>query len=502
MRAEWRARWAGRWARAARGSVRGVALRATLAGALTGALTGALAAPASAETLTDALIGAYRTSGLLQQNRALLRAADEDVAIAVSALYPVLNYVLSSDYLVTSGDAGEAVIDPLTGDILSPGGRQTASQLSAQLALVAQLTLWDGGQNRLAIDAAKQSVLATRALLRDVEQQVLLRAVVAYFSVLRDEEFVRLRQNNVRLISEELRAAQDRFEVGEITRTDVSLAEAALAEARSFLAGAEGDLTVAREEYLAVVGRYPGDLVEPTQPMRPAATVEAARAVAVRRHPSILEAQRNVSVAEINIERAYAQRRPSLTLGARLSRRLEEGGGSADRADSLTLEYGGPIYQGGRLDALYRQAVARAEGARAVLLVTVEGVRQDVATAFMNLDVARATLNASQGQATAQQSAFEGTREEAELGARTTLDVLNAEQDLLSARTNVIAASNNQYIASYQLLAAMGLLTVEALDLGIVQYDPEAYYGAVREAPLVSPRGQRLDAVLKSLGRD
>lgn len=455
-----------------------------------------LSAPASAETLTDALIGAYRTSGLLQQNRALLRVADEDVAIAVSSLYPVINWALSGDYVVNRFDS-EARLDPLTGDIITPAGRQTTEETSATLGITGQLTLYDGGQNRLAIDAAKETVLATRSALREVEQQVLLRAVVAYFGVLRDQEFVSLRQNGLRLIEEELRAAQDRFEVGEITRTDVSLAEARLAEARSFLSAAEGDLVQSREEYLAVVGRYPGDLVTPSAPMRPAVSVEAARAVAVRTHPSIQEQQRNVTVSEINIRRAYAERRPSLTLGGRLA--ALDGGG---RQDSVTLELGGPIYQGGRLDALYRQAVARAEAARAVLLVTVEEVLQDVATAFSNLRVAQATLEASQRQAEAQQVAFEGTREEATLGARTTLDVLDAEQDLLDARTNVAAASTNQFIAAYQLLSAMGLLTVEELDLGIVQYDPAAYYEAVDEAPLLSPQGRALDRVLKSLGRD
>ena len=478
----------------ARGLARGAALVVALA---------AVSAPARAETLTDALIGAYRTSGLLQQNRALLRAADEDVAIAVSALYPVLNYAASADYTVSRGSTpGQFGLDPVSGQpALIGGGRRTSGELTATLGLTAQITLLDGGRNRLSIDAAKEAVLATRATLRDVEQQVLLRAVVAFFGVLRDEEFVTLRQNNVRLIAEELRAARDRFEVGEITRTDVSLAEARLAEARSFLSGAEGDLTQSREEYLAVVGRYPGDLVQPTQPMDPASSVEAARSVAVRRHPAILEAQRNVTVSEINIQRAHAERRPSLTLGGRLSGRLSEGG-EFDRTDGVTLEYGGPIYQGGRLDALYRQAVARAEASRAVLLVTVEQIRQDVATAFMNLRVARATLEASRSQATAQQTAFEGTREEATLGARTTLDVLDAEQDLLDARTNVVAASTNQYVAAYQVLSAMGLLTVDELGLGIVQYDPQAYYDAVRDAPLISERGRRLDAVLKRLGQN
>ena len=507
--------WRGRAAGTLRATLDGARGRAPRLGPMLGggrrllggaAVAALLAGPSAAETLTDALIGAYQTSGLLQQNRALLRAADEDVAIAISALYPVINWSLSTDFSVNRIDVpGRNQIDPSTGaPVIDPGtgravriagGRQTSSETSAVLGLTAQLTLYDGGQNRLAIDAAKEAVLATRESLRDVEQQVLLRAVVAFFSVLADEELVRLSQNNVRLIQEELRAARDRFEVGEITRTDVSLAEAALAESRGLLASAEGDVAVSREEYLLVVGRYPGDLVQPPRMSSPAASVEAARAVGVRRHPAIAEAQRNVTVSEVNIERAHAERRPNLSLGGRLSVRDR-----FDRADSLSLELSGPIYQGGRLDAIYRQAVARAEAARAVLLITVEEVRQDVANAFSNLLVAQARLQANQEQVQAQEVAFEGTREEATLGARTTLDVLEAEQDLLDARTNVVVASTNQFIATYQLLASMGLLTVDELNLGITQYDPLAYYKAVEDAPVLSPQGRRLDRLLKSLG--
>ena len=459
--------------RAARNLLRGGACAATLLAAL----------PAQADTLAEALIGAYRTSGLLEQNRALLRAADEDVAQAVAALYPVVEYAASANYTVSRGEFGQG-----RGDV-------TVGQTEANLALTGQLTLWDGGKDRLSIDAAKETVLATRASLLDVEQQVLLRAVVAFFGVLRDQEFVALRQNGVRLVEEELRAAQDRFEVGEITRTDVSLAEARLEESRSFLASAEGDLVQSREEYLAIVGRYPDDLQVPQIPMRPVASVEAARGIALRNHPSIEEAQRNVTTGEINVQLAYAQRRPDLTLGGRAD--IFDGG---DRRDSVSLQLGGPIYQGGRLDSLYRQAVARAEAARAGLLLTVEQIRQDVAVAFSNLRVARATLEASRRQAEAQEVAFEGAREEATLGARTTLDVLDAEQDLLDARTNVVAANTNQFIAAYQLLSAMGLLTVTELKLGITQYDAEAYYDAVRTAPVLSPRGRALDRVIKRLG--
>ena len=221
----------------------GAGLRARLAGAAGAALLALGPLPAAAETLTDALISAYRTSGLLEQNRALLRAADEDVAQAITALYPVLNWQAQSGY-------SEPAVDTLT----------------ASLSLTAQMTLWDGGANRLAIDAAKENVLAVREGLVVAEQQVLFDAVSAYLTVLNARGIVSLRESNVRLIGSELSAARDRFEVGEITRTDVSLAEARLALARSQLASAEGDLAVAREEYKRAVGRYPGDLEQPADP--------------------------------------------------------------------------------------------------------------------------------------------------------------------------------------------------------------------------------------------
>jgi outer membrane protein len=441
------------------------------------ALALATGGPARAETLTDALIGAYRSSGLLEQNRALLRAADEDVASAVAALYPVLQYLAQADQIVNRNDGF------------------SADATSASVGITAQMPLWSGGRNRLAIDAAKETVLATRAALLELEQQVLLRAVTAFFGVLRQQEFVALRQNGVRLVEEELRAAGDRFEVGEITRTDVSLAEARLEESRSFLAEAQGDLVDAREEYLAVVGRYPSDLRVPQIPMRPVASVDEARAIALRNHPSIEEAQRNVTAGEIAVLVQRAQRRPQLLLEGEAS--VADGGEGRQR---IGVQLSGPIYSGGAIASGVRRAVAQVESLRAALLVETEVVRQDVAIAFSNLRVAQATLEARRRQAEAQEVAFEGAREEATLGARTTLDVLDAEQDLLDARTNVVAADTAQFIAAYQLLSAMGLLTVTDLNLGITQYDPEAYYDAVRTAPAQSPQGRALDRVLKRLG--
>ncbi|MDJ0626867.1 MAG: TolC family outer membrane protein [Rhodobacter sp.] len=434
--------------------------------------------PARAETLTDALISAYRHSNLLEQNRALLRAADESVAQAVARLRPVINFIASAGYA-----------DP----------RPTTDNYTASIALTAELELYTSGSNKLGIDAAKEAVLATREGLISVEQNVLLAAVAAYMEVIRAAEFVALRQNNVRLITQELRAARDRFEVGEVTRTDVSIAQARLAAARAGLAAAQGDFTVAREAYKAAIGNYPGNLRRPSRPPMTAKSVDAAKAVAVRTHPLIRQRQREVTVAELNVLIAKAAMKPSVT--GSLSTGLDQ---DRNASNSVTLRLTQPIYHGGRLSSLLRQAIATVDADRAELLQAVVTTKQDVGNAWSNLAVAIASTEANARQVRASQVAFNGVREEATLGARTTLDVLDAEQELLDARAALVESEIQQFVAVYTLLATMGLLTVEHLKLGIVTYDPAAYYNAVKNAPTryVSPQGEKLDRVLKSLLRD
>ena len=444
------------------------------------ALLAATAMPAAAQSLTDTFILAYRNSGLLEQNRALLRAADEDVAQTVAALYPVINWAVDTGY-VENG--------------------VTRQNLSASANLTAQITLWDGGQNKLAIDAAQENVLAVREGLVSVEQQVLLSAVQAHMAVLSTRETVSLRRNNVDLIGRELRASQDRFEVGEITRTDVSLAEARLALARSQLSVAEGDLANAREAYKRAVGVYPTNLQEPGSAPMPATNVDDAKDRAARSHPAVRQARREVTVSEINAARLNAARNPTLNLGGRVGVDFAAiGTQGVDLVNrSITLGMSGPVYQAGRIDSLVRQGVARTEAARANLLLTTDQVVESAGNAFSGLLVANAVLESSRRQVTAQEQFFSGTREEANLGARTTLDVLNAEQDLLDARTLVVTAANDRVVAQYALLAAQGLLTVDYLNLGIPTYDPAAYYNAVENAPISSRQGQALDRVIKSL---
>ncbi len=431
---------------------------------------------ARADTLADALTAAYENSGLLDQYRALLRAADEDVAQAVSATLPVISW--SANATATSPRASGADL------------------IAATARISADLTLYDGGANDLAIEAQKELVLGTREALRRIEQSVLLDAVTAYMQVRSDTEFVTLRQSNVRVLTQEFRAAQDRFDVGEVTRTDVALAEARLAAARSLLASAQGSLARSAEAYVTAVGRKP-DALSPAKAAPVSQTLADAKAFAVRNHPDILQAQHAVSAAELNIKRGEAAMKPSVSLGAQIGFDQDFNVGR-----SIGVTASGPIYAGGRLSSQVRQFMSRRDAERAALLVTSMGIEQQVANAYSFLEVARASALSSNNQIAAARVAFRGVREEATLGARTTIDVLNAEQELLSAQANLIAAQADEVVASYQVLASMGLLTAAHLRLPVQQYDPAAYYNLVKDAPTAgSEQGQALDRVLKAIGQ-
>ena len=369
--------------------------------------------------------------------------------------------------------------------------------MTENIAISAQLTLYDGGANQLAVDAQKEVVLATRQSLLNVEQQVLFRAVQAYMNVRRNVEFVALRDSNVRLITQELRAAQDRFEVGEITRTDVSLAEARLAAARSLLAAAQGNLAQSVEEFRAAVGRAPNQPA-PVSPAPVSRTVAEAKTYAVRNHPSILEVRHSVAAAELNIMRAQAATQPTVTLGGQIAV-----DGDFDDSRSFNLTASGPIYAGGRIAAQTRQLMARRDATRAGLHITRHSLEQQVGNAYANLQVARASRQASDQQTRAATVAFRGVREEAALGSRTTLDVLNAEQELLDARTNTVSAQADEVIASYSVLLSMGLLTADHLRLPVQQYDPTEYYNLVKDAPAaLSAQGKSFDRVLEAIGQN
>ena len=455
------------------------------------ALSLSIVAPvaAKAQSLSDSLAFAYDHSGLLRQNRALLRAADEDVAIAVSGLRPIINWTTD--------------LTRAFGRNRTSAGTSNTGSTDLNLGITGTLLLYDFGQTRFQIESQKEIVLATRQGLISVEQNVLLRAVTAHMTVLLTKEVVAIRQNNLRLLQEELRAARDRFEVGEVTRTDVAQAEARLANARSELALAQGDVAQAEEEYTAAVGRKPGALISPTRLPQISGNIDAAKAVAVRQHPDILQAQHNVKAADLNIEVAKAAVRPTVNLAARLNASEELNGGDFGRNGTVGVEVTGPIYQGGALSALTRQAMAQRDAQRGGLHETRHLIEQNVGNAYANLRAARAAAVAGEEGVRAATVAFEGVREEAKLGARTTLDVLDTEQELLDARANLISAQVDVYIAAYSVLASTGELTARKLNLGVQTYDVSAYYNLVKGAPVKSSKqGQKLDKVLRALGKN
>ncbi len=453
-------------------------LKKTLVSAVAAAALFVASAPVYSETLGDALVSAYNSSGLLDQNRAVLRAADEDVAQAIASLRPTLAYSASATK-----------------------GTRTGDLWNETYSLIASLTIYDGGANRMMVDIQKETVLGTRQDLVSAEQDVLLGAVQAYLNVQTAREFVNLRQSNVRVLTQELRAARDRFDVGEVTRTDVSLAEAQLASARSLLAVAQGNLATAEAAYLVAIGHSPSSLSG-----APVANVNmglsAAQDYAVRNHPAILSVQHAIAAAELGIRVAEAAARPSVDLQASVSESRTDFAGDFADSHSFSVTASGPIYAGGAQASAVRQAMARRDQARSGLLLTTQSVNQAVENAFINYRAAVSATEAYRQGVAAAQLAFDGVREEASAGSRTTIDVLNAEQSLLDARANLVDAQANVVLASYGILYATGLLTAEQLDLPVTQYDVIGHYNMASEAPVrISPQGQALERVLNAIGQ-
>ena len=439
-------------------------------------------AAAQAQSLGDALVLAYDSSDLLVQQRNLLAALDEDVAQAVAALRPTISYfaqVQASDSSLRGTDA------------------------TGSLGLLLDFVIADGGRRAFQIGAAKEAVLSARWSLQQVESQVLFDAVSAYLDLRLAARVVDVSEANLRLLTQQLRAAQDRFEVGEVTRTDVSIARARLAASRSQLALARGQVDIAREAYRLATGHAAGGRLPalPPAPQLPP-TVERAQDLAVQINATIKALQHDVTAGELLVNLADAQRLPSVNLQGGVTYAEPDAGNA-----SVTLEARGPLFTGGRLPSLSRQAKARVAATRAGLAQQARVVAQAVGTAWAQLEIARAQVIASDEQIRAATLAFEGFREEALLGARTTLDVLDAEQELLDARLARLEAETQAQLAVYRVLFAIGLLTVDHLGLDVQRYDPDAYYTAVRDAPIGSirgstARGDRLDRVLRRFGRD
>jgi len=441
---------------------------------------------AQAQSLTDALISAYRTNPQLEIDRAALRAKDEGVAQAWSGIRPTVS--------ATAGRSATYVV-PGPASFISTTDYTT---FYTTLSLSANLTLWDGGATRLATEVARLNVDSARQNLVSTEQTVLLNAVSAFMCMRLNQQSLDLALNNKQVLARQVQAAKDRFEVGEVRRTDVSLAEAAYAGAQAAVARARGNLEISRAGYYIAVGKYPDHLLPPPPLPRTPKTLAAAKSIARRTHPSILAAQTVAKAGELNVDRADAAMKPKFSLSGQYS--ANTGRTSSDNA-SIRLGASSTLYAGGRLTSAKRQAIALKEQALAALQLTGKSVEQAVTRAWTQIKIARASITANQKQVRAQRSALRGIREEADLGALTTLDILNAEQNLVRAESNLVSAKHDQYVAVYSLLSSMGLLTVKHLRLGIKTYDVDKNYKKVSRAPGPTSRGKLLEKIFTRAGK-
>jgi len=394
----------------------------------------------SADTLSDALIWAYQSSPTLKINQAALRAADEEVVQARAGKRPQLDAVGSlglSDSTTT--------------------GRNLTDSFRAQLD--ASLLLYDAGRTEAAIQAARANVASSRAGLTSAEQTVLLDAIVAYVDVRRDQRFVNLAENNVSVIDQQVKAARDRFDVGEVTRTDVSQADARLASARSNLASNRGAYLRSLQTYEVAVGRPASNLAPPPALPKMPATLEQAMSISNQEHPALMSARFALQAAEFDVLRAKSAKSPTVSLGANVTYGVNTQTDGTDQLNGSLNLNGSSI-------------------------------------AWTNLDVARASIRSSRQQIRAARIAFEGIQEEAKLGARTTLDVLDAEQEVLNAESDLASAQRDEYVAAYNLVSSMGLLTTQYLKLGIEPYNPSANYRSVTGEKLSSE-----GAALNRIGR-
>lgn len=420
---------------------------------------------AGAISLNDALVQAYLGNPELAAGRSRLRATDELVPQALAGWRP--RVFLDSTWEGVTGQSGL----PGTGNTVD------TDRSSPSIGLSVRQNLYDGGGTIASTSRAENLVRAERANLVALQQSVLLDAADAYSSVWRDRAVLDLAVNNERRLRRQLQATRDRFSVGEVARTDVAQAEARVSRARADIEAATAALAASAALYGRVVGEDPPrDLARPAPLTLLPRTQAEARAIAAA-NPSVIAASFNLSAAKDDVDIAFSDLLPSVDLEARLDYAEEPTAQlSWTRGATLGLTLSVPLYQGGAEYSRVRQNRQTVEQRRNLLENTHRSVQENVAAAWDRLAAAKAAISALRSEARANQVALEGVQEEALVGARTVLDVLDAEQELFASQVNLVRAQREEVLASYQLKQATGQLTVAGLGLAVQPYDPEAYY--------------------------
>ncbi len=437
---------------------------------LAGAALALLSVPVSAETLREALAKAYETNPTLAAQRANVRAIDENVPIARADALPVVQ--LQSSY-------NENVVLPVTAFTAPSRTSQTQASLT--------YPLYSGGAVKNAVAAAETRVEGGRASLRGTEADLFSAVVGAYMDVIRDEAIVSFNRQNVKVLDVNFQSSQDRFQVGDLTRTDVAQSDARLALARSQLQTAEARLISSRESYIRLVGKAPGELERPPALPNLPSDADTAVNIALSDNPNLQAAVKNGEATKFDINAAKSTRLPKVdafaggsytnyfgTLG-------NPGAPQYDRSAQLGLRLTMPLYQGGKPTARVRQAQARRSQALEQVNETERGVISQVRSAYAVWQSSLQVIKSAEAAVGANKLALEGVRAENSVGNRTILEILNAEQEYLNSQVTLVTAQRDAYVAGFALLAAMG--HAEAKDLGLeggALYDPVVNYKRVR----------------------
>lgn len=426
---------------------------------------------AQAETLPSALAQAYRNNPQLNAERARVRATDESVPQALSGYRPTLS--ATADIGVQHSESVSSFFGAIKGDTVPRG-----------LGLTGTQTVFNGFRTANRTRAAESGVFAGREGLRLIEQTVLLDTATQYMNVLRDSAILDLQRRNVDVLDEQLRQTRDRFNVGEVTRTDVAQSESRLAAARSAALAAESNLIASRAAYRRVVGVDPHRLAagSPVDRLSPA-TLPAAVQRGTAEHPQVTAATYGVDVQLLQVKIAEGALYPTVTIQGNVQERYDTSPTSPRTMNaSLVGQISIPLYQGGTEYALIRQSKETLGQQRLNLEFQRDQVRQTVVQAWGQLNAAKAQIRAAQAQVSAAEIALNGVREEARVGQRTTVEVLNAQQELVNARVGLVTAQRDRVVASYGLLSATGRLSPQTLGLNVEIYDARIHYQQVRDA--------------------
>ena len=454
-------------------------------GAIACAALPIVASQARGETLESALMQAYQNNPTLNSQRASVRATDESVPQALSGYRPRITITASGgEQSLSSTSKVVTVSTPLN----SPATYFTQSGYNAPYGagVTTTQTLFNGFQTANKTRQAEAQVLAARATLRVTEQTVLLSAVTAYMNLLRDSAILDLQRRNVEVLQEQLRQVRDRFNVGEVTRTDVAQAESSVAAGRSQVLLAEANYTASRATYRQVIGNEPGKLTPATPVDRFSPhNLPGAVAVGSANNPAVNTAQYNVDVALQQVKVAEGALYPTVSVqGAFTQNYLSPQSLSVMNSYNASVlgTLSVPIYQGGAEYSAIRQSKEVLGQKRLDLDTARDQVRQTVVQSWGQLDAAKGNIEATRAQVQAAEIALNGVREEARVGQRTTLDVLNAQQALVNARVALVTAQHDRVVASYTLLSSVGRLSPQVLGLSVPDYNPTVHYQQVRDS--------------------